>query len=116
MLTMRQKKAVTRELRDRYQRSSKKEKIIILNGFVQLTGYNRCYACQVLNMKKEKVLGYVNISGKRIKYVADKGKIKRKKKKIYDQDVLVALIINLFLLPFGFSLTRYIFYSFTGYI
>jgi len=31
MLTMRHKKAVTRELRDRYQRSSKKEKTIILN-------------------------------------------------------------------------------------
>lgn len=91
MLTMRQKKAVTRELRDRYQRSSKKEKSIILNGFIQLTGYNRCYACQVLNVKKEKVLGYLNIAGKRIKYIADKRKIKRKKKKIYDQDVLVAL-------------------------
>lgn len=64
MLTMRQKKAVTRELRDRYQRSSKKEKTIILNGFIQLTGYNRCYACQVLNVKKEKVLGYLNIAGK----------------------------------------------------
>ena len=63
MLTMRQKKAVTRELRDRYQRSS----------------------------KKEKVLGYLNIVGKRIQYIADKRKIKRKKKKIYDQDVLVAL-------------------------
>jgi len=88
---MRQKKAVTRELRDRYQRSSKKEKTIILNGFIQLTGYNRCYACQVLNVKKEKVLGYLNIAGKRIKYIADKRKIKRKKKKIYDQEVLVAL-------------------------
>jgi len=88
---MRQKKAVTRELRDRYQRSSKKEKSIILNGFIQLTGYNRCYACQVLNVKKEKVLGYLNIAGKRIKYIADKRKIKRKKKKIYDQEVLVAL-------------------------
>jgi len=88
---MRQKKAVTKELKDRYQRASKKEKSIILNGFTQLTGYNRCYTCQVLNVKKEKVLGYLNIAGKRIKYIADKGKIKRKKKKIYDQDVLVAL-------------------------
>ncbi|TFB08509.1 transposase [Candidatus Atribacteria bacterium MT.SAG.1] len=88
---MRQKKAVTKELRDRYQRSSKKEKSIILNGFIQLTGYNRCYACQVLNVKKERVLGYLNIAGKRIKYIADKRKIKRKKKKIYDQDVLVVL-------------------------
>lgn len=91
MLTMRQKKAVTRELKDRYQRSSKKEKSIILNGFIQLTGYNRCYACQILNVKKEKVLGYMNIDGKRVRLVRDKGKIKRKKKKIYDQDVLVTL-------------------------
>ena len=91
MLTMRQKKAVTRELRDRYQRLSKKEKTIFLNEFIQLTSYNRCYACQVLNMKKEKVLGYMNISGKRIKYVADNRKIKRKKKKIYGQEVFVAL-------------------------
>jgi len=88
---MRQKKAVTRELRDRYQKLSKKEKTMMLNEFIQLTRYNRCYACQVLNMKKEKVLGYVNISGKRIKYVADNRKIKRKKKKIYGQEVFVAL-------------------------
>jgi hypothetical protein len=91
MLTMRQKKAVTKELKDRYQRASKKEKTHILNGFIQLTGYNRCYACQVLKVKKEKVLGYMNIAGKKIKYVTDKRKNKRKKKKIYDQEVLTAL-------------------------
>jgi len=90
MLTMRQKKAVTKELKDRYQRASKKEKTIILNGFIQLTGYNRCYACQILK-KKERVLGYLNIAGKRARLVRDNRKIKRKKKKIYDQDVLVAL-------------------------
>ena len=90
MLTMGQKKAVTRELKDRYQRASKKEKTIMLNEFIQLTRYNRCYTCQILNMKKEKVLWYMNISGKRIKFVANNKKIK-KKKKIYDQDVLVSL-------------------------
>ncbi len=89
MLNMGQKKAVTRELRDRYQRSSKKEKSIILNGFIQLTGYNRSYAARALRIKK--VLGYINIAGKRVRLVRDKRKIKRKKKKIYDQDVLVAL-------------------------
>ena len=62
MLTMRQKKAVTRELRDRYQRASKKEKTMRLNEFIPLTRYNRCYAGQVL-----------------------------REKKIYDQDLLVAL-------------------------
>ena len=91
MLTMRQKKAVTKELRDRYQKSSKKGKTHILNEFIQLTSYNRCYACQILNLKKEKVLGYLNMAGKRIKYVADNRKIKRKKKKIYDEGVLVSL-------------------------
>ena len=91
MLTMRQKKAVTRELRDRYQRASKKEKTMMLNEFIRLTGYNRCYACQVLKAKKEKVLGYMNIGGKRVRLVRDKRKIKREKKKIYDQEVLTAL-------------------------
>jgi len=90
MLTMRQKKAVTKELRDRYQRASKKEKGIMLNEFIRLTGYNRCYACQILK-KKERVLGYLNIAGKRIKYVTDNKKIKRKKKKFYDKEVLTAL-------------------------
>jgi len=39
MLTRRQKKAITREWRDRYPRSSKKEKTIFLNEFIQLTRY-----------------------------------------------------------------------------
>lgn len=89
MLTMRQKKAVTKELRDRYQRASKKEKTMMLNEFIRLTGYNRCYACQILK-KKEKVLGYLNIAGKRIKYVADR-KTKRKKRRFYDKEVFMVL-------------------------
>ncbi len=89
MLTMRQKKAITRELRDRYQKLSKKEKTIFLNEFIQLTRYNRPYAARALRIKE--VLGYMNIGGKRVRLVRDKRKIKRKKKKIYDQDVLVAL-------------------------
>jgi len=86
---MGQKKAVTRALRDRYQRLSKKEKTIFLNEFIQLTRYNRSYATRALRIKE--VLGYMIIAGKRVKLVRDNRKIKRKKKKIYDQDVLVAL-------------------------
>ncbi|MEA2087435.1 MAG: transposase family protein [Candidatus Caldatribacteriota bacterium] len=88
MLTMRQKKAITRELRKRYQKARKKEKTVILNEFTQLTEYNRCYAARALRIKR--VLGYLNIAGKRIKYVADR-KIKRKKKRFYDQKILIAL-------------------------
>jgi hypothetical protein len=61
----------------------------MLNEFIRLTGYNRCYACQILK-KKERVLGYLNIAGKRIKYVADK-KMKREKKRFYDKEVFIAL-------------------------
>ena len=88
MLTMRQKKAVTKELKDRYQRSSKKEKTIMLNGFIQLTRYNRSYAARVLRIKE--VLGYMNIGGRRVRLVRD-NKRKRNKNKVYDQDVLEAL-------------------------
>ena len=54
MLTIGQKKAITKELRDRYQRLSKKEKTIFLNEFIQLTRHNRCCACQIINVKKKK--------------------------------------------------------------
>ena len=86
---MRQKKAVTRELRDRYSKSSKKEKTMMLNEFIRLTRYSRSYAARVLRLKE--VLGYMNIGGKRVRLVRDKRKTKRKKKKFYDESVLVSL-------------------------
>jgi hypothetical protein len=83
------KKAITRELKERYQKAQKKKKIMILDEFTQLTGYNRCYASQIL--AKSKILGSVQIAGEKIKYVTDHKKSRRKKKKHYDQDVLIAL-------------------------
>jgi len=62
---MRQKKAVTRELQERYRKASKKEKKIILDEFTLLTGYNRCYASQLL--QQAKVLGYAHLAGQTIK-------------------------------------------------
>jgi hypothetical protein len=89
MLTMRQKKAVTKELRDRYRKSSKKEKTIMLDEFIRVTRYNRSYATRALRLKE--VLGYMHIGGKRVRLVRDNRKIKRKKKKIYDEGVLLSL-------------------------
>ncbi|GAJ11274.1 unnamed protein product, partial [marine sediment metagenome] len=74
MLAMRHRKAITAETRKRYTKATKKEKTIILNQFIAITGYNRCYASQILSIKKEKVLGYITIGGKRIKFVAGKKK------------------------------------------
>lgn len=88
MLTMRYKKAITKELRDRYRKASKKDKTMMLDEFIRLTGYNRSYAARALRI--ERVLGYLNIAGKRIKYVADR-KSKRKKKKFYDKEVFISL-------------------------
>ena len=66
---MAQKKAVTRELQNRYQKSRKKDKTMILDEFTQITGYNRCYASQVLG--KHKILGYVKIAGERFLFLRD---------------------------------------------
>jgi len=89
MLTMRKKKAITRELQNRYQKARKKEKIMMLDEFTQLTGYNRCYASQILS--KSNILGYVQIAGERLKYVSDHHQSRRKKNRYYDQKVLIAL-------------------------
>jgi len=90
MLNMRQKKALTKELKKRYNKATKKEKTKILDEFCATTGYNRCYASWILKIRKEKVLGYITTGGKRIKFVIGKKK-KRKRPKIYTYDVFLAL-------------------------
>ncbi len=47
-LTMKERKAVTREVATRYQRATKGEKRLILDEFIKLTGYNRSYAAYLL--------------------------------------------------------------------
>jgi len=92
MLTMKEKKAITRELQDKYKKATKKKKTALLDYFTSLTGYNRSYAARVLRAYRGKVLGYVKVGGRRIKYVIGKNKkIKRKKKKIYGYDVFLKL-------------------------
>lgn len=92
MLEMRHRKAVSAETRKRYTKAAKKEKTIILNQFIAITGYNRCYASQILSVKKEKVLGYITTGGKRIKFVLEKNKKKKRKKpRIYTYNVFLAL-------------------------
>jgi len=92
MLDMRQKKAITEELRTRYDKASKKKKTKMLDEFCATTRYNRCYASWILKMKSGKVLGYMTTGGKKIKYViGKKRKTKRKRDKIYGYDVFLKL-------------------------
>lgn len=44
-LTMKERKAVVSEIAKRYKKASKKQKGIILDELIALTGYNRSYAC-----------------------------------------------------------------------
>lgn len=48
-LTMKEKKAVTLQIVARYAKGSKTEKKKILDGFIEITGYNRKYAIHKLN-------------------------------------------------------------------
>jgi hypothetical protein len=45
---MKEKQAVTRETREDYQKTGKKQKGLILNQFTRLTGYNWKYAARLL--------------------------------------------------------------------
>jgi hypothetical protein len=55
-LTMRERHAIIRELAPRFERARKKERSQMLDEFVQLTGYTRCYAAYVLrNCGKKQV-------------------------------------------------------------
>lgn len=89
-LTMAERKKITKIMAQRYQKANKKEKGRILDEIVALVGYNRCYASWVLRNYGRKVLVYDN--GKRTIFIGERNlPKKRSKRKIYDENVLVAL-------------------------
>lgn len=87
-LTMKERKAVTKALAQRYRKASKKHKTVILDEFVALTGYNRSYASYLLNSHGKRIK--VN---KNIMLQADlTKKASRKRAKIYGDRVKKALV------------------------
>jgi len=92
MLTMREKKALTTEIQDRYNKATKKVKSKILDEFCATTKYNRVYAARILRLMAGKVIGYSRSGGRQVKYVIGKKKKKRKSRpRIYTHDVFLAL-------------------------
>ena len=90
-LNMQEKKAVTREYKPRYQQASKKEKKAILNEFTKLTGYHRKSAVRLLRTKPVKQV-MVYVDGKPVKIKPEnKRPSNRKGKRIYTDEVIVAL-------------------------
>jgi hypothetical protein len=92
-LNMREKKAVTREYKLRYQKASKNEKKALLDEFTKLTGYHRKSAVRLLCAKEVKeVLVYIN--GKPVKLKPQKKRpANRKGKMLYSDEVVKALRI-----------------------
>ena len=67
-LTMHERHAVIRELSSRFQRASKKERGRILDHFVKLTQYTRCYAAFVLrNCGRQQIR---LVAGRRVVFIA----------------------------------------------
>jgi len=86
-LTMHEKRKITETIAKRYQKKRKKEKILILDEYTKITGYNRDYACHLLSNWGKKI--YEIIDGEPVVYVL--GRRKRKKvtrPKIYGKDIL----------------------------
>lgn len=79
-LTMKEKKAITMEIAQRYQKARKKQKRIILDEFTALTGYNRAYASYLLSNHGKTVK-----TGKRTAIKADvRKKVKRYRERHYE--------------------------------
>jgi hypothetical protein len=88
---MQEKKAVTVQIRFRYQKAKRKEKSVILNEFIQLTGYNRKYALRILNQHQAPQAILV-VNGETVKLKPRKKRpANRKGKKIYTDEVIASI-------------------------
>ena len=90
-LSMKEKKAVAREYRPRYQKATKKEKKALLDEFTRLTGYHRKSAVRILGAKSAKQ-ATAFIDGKPVKVKPEKKRpSNRKGKRMYTDEVIGAL-------------------------
>jgi hypothetical protein len=82
--------AVTREISRRYKKAGKREKGLILNGFLKLTGYHRKYAIHILtNWGKRKLVGQ---DGETIQAIAGKRRKSYTRAPTYTIGVKTALV------------------------
>jgi hypothetical protein len=87
-LGMKERKSVTAVTSARYKRSTKKEKQIILDEFVETTGYSRWYARFVLRNDGKKI----RINKKTVVVLDARKRSKGKRPRYYDDKFLVELI------------------------
>lgn len=87
-LTMRERRAITREVARRYRKARKKEKGGMLNEFVATTDYNRTYASWVLSNWGREISRRLKNWDKIVLVKDPKLKKKRARPRFYDQAVL----------------------------
>lgn len=86
-LTMQVKKSVIAAIALRYQKERKKRKGIILDEFIELTGYNRSYASHILQAHGKKI----RVGNDRVIEGDIRNRAKRKRLKKYDDKALKGL-------------------------
>jgi len=86
-LTMKERQKTTVIVATRYQKARKKDKGKILDEFIELTGYTRCYGAYVLRTQGKKVRG----GGNRTFVLDVRTKATRKRQRVYDESVREAL-------------------------
>lgn len=84
---MKEKQSVTAVVAARYRRVRKKQKEVILNEFIQLTGYTRSYAAYLLRAHGKRL----RVNNKTVLVGSLKKKIKRNRPRRYDNRVESAL-------------------------
>jgi hypothetical protein len=86
-LTMKEKQKATVVVAARYQKARKRDKGKILDEFIELTSYTRCYAAYVLRTQGEKI----KVSRSRTFIMDVRTKVARKRGRVYDEPVREAL-------------------------
>jgi hypothetical protein len=89
-LSMKEKQAVTREYRPRYQKATKKEKRTLLDEFTRLTGYHRKSAVRVLRYKPVRELTVYGRGGA-VKLKPEKSRPANRTKRVYTDGVIASL-------------------------
>lgn len=86
-LTMKERRSVTAVVAKRYQKATKKEKGTILGEYIQLTGYNRCYAAFLLRNHGRGM----RINNHTVLVGDCRKKVKRTRDRTYDGEVVRVL-------------------------
>ncbi|MDR3343789.1 MAG: hypothetical protein LBT14_13620 [Treponema sp.] len=86
-LPIREKQALTWEVKQRYQAASGEEKQVILDEFIQNTGYDRKYALRVLTKKTVREV-LLTVGGETVKRKPAKRKVRQGKKIYSDVELL----------------------------